>query len=66
MLLLPKGKWGVYEHFVRPKLALHQSALITAATAVCTARAIEALTDCQVGIKWVNDLFVNGKKVCGI
>ena len=62
----PKGN-GVYMSILlRPKLALHQSALITAATAVCTARAIEALTDCQVGIKWVNDLFVNGKKVCGI
>ena len=62
----PKGN-GVYMSVVlRPGLALSQTALITAATAVCVARAIEALVDCTVGIKWVNDLFVNGKKVCGI
>jgi len=35
-----------------------------AAVAVC--RAIEALTDSTPEIKWVNDVYVNGKKVCGI
>lgn len=37
---------------------------ILAAVAVC--RAIEELTDLRPKIKWVNDLFVNGRKVCGI
>lgn len=37
---------------------------ITAAVAVC--RAIEELTPLHPRIKWVNDLFVRGKKVCGI
>lgn len=37
---------------------------ITAAVAVC--RAIEGLTPLRPKIKWVNDLFVRGKKVCGI
>ena len=37
---------------------------ILAAVAVC--RAIEEMTDIRPKIKWVNDLFVNGKKVCGI
>ena len=35
-----------------------------AAVAVC--RAIEALTDIEPKIKWVNDVYVDGKKVCGI
>ena len=34
--------------------------------AVETAEAIEALTGIHCGIKWVNDLYLNGKKVCGI
>ena len=37
---------------------------ILAAVAVC--RAIEELTGLRPKIKWVNDLFVNGNKVCGI
>ena len=42
------------------------TSLITAAAAVATAQAIEEFTGVHAGIKWVNDLFVNGKKVCGI
>ena len=37
---------------------------ILAAVAAC--RAIEELTDARPKIKWVNDLFFRGKKICGI
>ncbi len=39
---------------------------ITSAAAVATAKAIDKLcgTDCK--IKWVNDIYVNDRKVCGI
>lgn len=37
---------------------------LLAAVAVC--RAIEGMTPCKPRIKWVNDIFVKGKKVCGI
>ena len=58
---------GVYMSvLLRPKYEIKTAALITAATAVCVAEAIEAVTTCEVKIKWVNDLFVNGKKACGI
>ena len=58
---------GIYMSFLlRPKYDIESAALITAATSVCVAGAIEALTDCDVKIKWVNDLFVGEKKVCGI
>ena len=40
------------------------SITILAAVAVC--RAIEETTRIKPWIKWVNDLFVRGKKVCGI
>ena len=42
------------------------AALITSAAAVAAARAIEETSGVHVGIKWVNDLFMDGKKVCGI
>jgi len=40
--------------------------LITAATAVAVARAINENTSSPCKIKWVNDIFINSKKVCGI
>ncbi|MBR0219826.1 MAG: biotin--[Clostridia bacterium] len=40
--------------------------LITILAAVAVCRAIEEMTDLRPRIKWVNDLFVRGKKVCGI
>ena len=40
--------------------------LLTSAAAVAVARAIERLIHATVHIKWVNDLLINDKKVCGI
>ena len=39
---------------------------LTAKTAVAAARAIEKLTGLDCGIKWVNDIYTCGKKLCGI
>lgn len=39
---------------------------LTAKAAVATARAVERLTGLCVKIKWVNDLYAGGKKLCGI
>ncbi len=39
---------------------------VTCAVAVAVARAIEKLTDLKPQIKWVNDIYIGGKKVCGI
>lgn len=51
---------------VRPGIAAAKAPLITTYTAVAVSRAIESLCAAEVKIKWVNDLFVNGKKICGI
>lgn len=40
--------------------------LLTPMAAVAAAEGIEAVTGKHVQIKWVNDLFLCGKKVCGI
>ncbi len=40
--------------------------LITSAAAVAVCRAIRKLTDTEPVIKWVNDIYLNGRKICGI
>lgn len=58
---------GVYLSIIlRPHLSIEDSLLITTATAVAVAKAIESVADVKAEIKWVNDIFVSGKKVCGI
>jgi len=58
---------GIYLSVIlRPKLNLEDSLLITTATAVAVAKAIEIVSGKTAKIKWVNDIFVEGKKVCGI
>lgn len=61
----PKG--GIYLSVVlRPQLAVADAAQVTAAAAVAVCRAVQQLCGVALGIKWVNDLFYNGKKCCGI
>lgn len=59
---------GVYlSALIRPRsLRAADCGLITACAAVATARAVEKLSGADVKIKWVNDLFIGGKKICGI
>lgn len=51
---------------VRRTLTAQTVGLLTSAAAVAAATAIETVCPVSVAIKWVNDLLVNGKKVCGI
>ena len=51
---------------LRPAFSTRQSPQITALAAVAAARAAEQLCGTPIQIKWVNDLWKNGKKVCGI
>ncbi|MBQ8110430.1 MAG: biotin--[Clostridia bacterium] len=58
---------GVYMTYVlRPDLPAQQAVTITSMAAVAVARAIEAVADVDVKIKWVNDLYIDDRKVCGI
>lgn len=58
---------GLYMSIVlRPDINPEESMKITAYAAVATAEAIESLAECDIKIKWVNDLYLNGKKLCGI
>lgn len=51
---------------IRPDFDLDKALFITMAAAVATSKAIEAVAGLKVKIKWVNDLFYENKKVCGI
>lgn len=44
----------------------NDATLVTTAAAVAVCQAIEELTDLKPRIKWVNDIFIDGKKICGI
>ena len=62
----PAGE-GLYMTLaLQPRAALSQATLLTAAAAVAVAQAVEALTALACQIKWVNDVYLDGKKLCGI
>ncbi|MDD3213462.1 MAG: biotin--[acetyl-CoA-carboxylase] ligase [Eubacteriales bacterium] len=49
-----------------PGMAVEGALGVTAYAAVCVSDAIERVTGRKTQIKWVNDLFLDGKKICGI
>ena len=58
---------GVYMTCVlRPECPAEKAGLLTSLAAVATARAVEKTASADIKIKWVNDLYLNGKKICGI
>lgn len=58
---------GIYFSLViRPHTSLQNAVTATTAAAVAVCRAIEKLTDKKPKIKWVNDVYLDGKKICGI
>lgn len=61
------GNTGIYMSYtIAPPVVLGSAEYITTAAAVAVCRAIESLTNANPKIKWVNDLYLNGKKICGI
>nr|WP_209510478.1 biotin--[acetyl-CoA-carboxylase] ligase [Sedimentibacter acidaminivorans] len=60
-------KSGIYMSIIlKPKLNITNSVLITTAVAVAVCLCIEKFSDKQAEIKWVNDIYIDNKKVCGI
>ncbi len=63
----PKGTGLYISLLLRPKdYTAGQATRITTMAAVAMCRAIEAVSDEKALIKWVNDIFLRGRKVCGI
>ena len=58
---------GIYMSVIlRPQKPLSDCLMTTVAAAVAMVDTIEALTDKKPQIKWVNDIFLDGRKICGI
>lgn len=62
----PEGS-GIYISFIlRPKTDASNAVLLTTAAAVAVCRAIKSACNIKTKIKWLNDIYYNDKKICGI
>lgn len=58
---------GLYMTLALPSgLEISKIVSVTSAASVIVCRSIEKLCSADCGIKWVNDIFISGKKLCGI
>jgi len=58
---------GIYPSvLLRPDMTAGDAVSITAAAAAAVSRAIDKVGKRRTAIKWVNDILIDGKKVCGI
>ncbi len=62
----PDGSGLYMSLLLRPRIAAQEATRITACAAVAVAETIEELSGRTTRIKWVNDVLLEGKKVCGI
>lgn len=61
----PEG--GLYiSILLRPDIPAADCALLTPCAGVCVCEAAEEVCGIRPGLKWVNDVLLNGKKICGI
>ena len=60
-------KEGIYlSVIIRPRFDVSKSVLITCAAAVAVAESVKEIAGKDARIKWVNDVYVDDGKVCGI
>lgn len=58
---------GIYFSLViRPNTSFKNAVTATTAASVAVCMAVEELTDKKPVIKWVNDVYLDGRKICGI
>ena len=62
----PPGTGLYLTVILKPARNIQQSMLVTAAAAVAVTRALHRLGGIDSQIKWVNDVYLNGRKICGI
>jgi len=62
----PMNGGAYFTVILRPKQPADRAVMLTSMAAVAVARAVERMTGVEAKIKWVNDVYLNGRKVCGI
>lgn len=60
------SKGGAYFSLLLPVQSIPAAVSLTSAASVAVFRAIRSVLGMETGIKWVNDLYYDEKKVCGI
>ena len=61
-----KGTGVYFSILLRPDMKPQDALLITTCAAVAVAKSIEKNTGKMTSIKWVNDIYMRNRKVCGI
>lgn len=64
--LSPPGTGIWMSLLLRPQIEPYRASMITIVSALAVAKSIEKICGLETGIKWPNDIVINGKKVCGI
>lgn len=62
----PNGTGIYFSLLLHPKISAEKSLLLTVMAAVSVAETVMKYNENDVKIKWVNDIYIDGKKVCGI
>ncbi|WP_068781710.1 biotin--[acetyl-CoA-carboxylase] ligase [Paenibacillus sp. GM2] len=62
----PSGKGIWMSLLLKPRQPISFAAQLTLLTAVAVCRALRKVSGVDVGIKWPNDLLIEGRKLCGI
>lgn len=62
----PKGDGLYLSVLLRPRTGLADLLTLTGWVAVAAREGVERASGAPVDIKWLNDLYLNGKKLCGI
>lgn len=62
----PKGSGIYFSILLFPTLPPQNCVFLTTAACVAVARALKECLGLDTQIKWVNDIYCNGKKLCGI
>ena len=64
--LSPAGKGLYLSLLMQPRCSVEELSMLTAWSAVALCDAVERVCGVRPGIKWPNDLVLQGKKLCGV
>ena len=62
----PPGTNAYFTLVLKPGFAVETSSMVTLVMGLAVAEGIRKVSGVEAGIKWPNDIVVNGKKVCGM
>lgn len=62
----PEGTGLYMSLLLHPAMTPEEAAMLTTVAAAAVAEAVETVSGMETGIKWVNDVWVRNKKICGI